>query len=119
MTAPATWEDLKIALEAWAARDDLEERIPEAISLAEAWFQREIFSPERIETATLTVTNGVANLPADFGGVKTVYVDGTRDTVLDQLTPSDLRRTYPGTETTTPCHFAIEGETMLFGPIPS
>lgn len=119
MAAPATWTDLKITLEAWAVRDDLEDRIPEAISLAEVWFQRELFSPEREEVATLTVTNGVASLPSDFGGVKMVYVDGSPDTVLLATTPDQLRDMYPTTDADTPCHYAIEGETMLFGPIPT
>jgi hypothetical protein len=116
---PQTWEELKACLAANMIRDDLEDIIPEKIAVTERWFQREIFSPEREVSVTLTITNGVATLPTGFGGVRTVYVDGTRDTVLDQVSPSDLRTRFPGTDTGTPLVFAIEGLTMLFGPIPS
>lgn len=119
MTAPATWEDLKITLEAWAARDDLEERIPEAISLAETWFQREIFSPEREESATLTITNGVAALPTDFAGVKRVYQDGDIIEGIEKVTMDTLRDLYPGSNSGTPRHYAIEKEQIAFGPYPS
>jgi hypothetical protein len=119
MAVPTTWTELKTELAALAIRDDLDDLIPNFIGYAENWFQRELFSPEREETATLTVTNGVASLPTDFGGVKMVYVDGDRDTVLSQVTPDRLRALYPSTDTDTPLHFAIEGETMLFGAIPT
>jgi hypothetical protein len=119
MAVPTTWTELKAELAALAIRDDLTELIPNFIGYAENWFQRELFSPEREETATLTVTAGSATLPADFGGVKMVYVDGTTDHVLNPMTAPQLRASYPTTTTGTPAHFAIEGETILFGPHPA
>lgn len=123
MTVPTTWTELKAQIAALSVRDDTDDpayqQIASFIGYAENWFQRELFSPEREETVTLTVTNGVASLPSDFGGVKMVYVDGSTDTVLVQTTPAELRAKYPTATTGTPAFFAIEGETMLFGPIPS
>lgn len=119
MAVPTTWTELKTELATLAIRDDLEDVIPNFIGYAENWFQREIFSPEREETATLTITDGVASLPSDFGGAKMVYVDGATDTVVNQTTPAVLRTMYPTSTTGTPLHFAIEGETMLFGPVPT
>lgn len=117
--AITTWSELKLALEAWTSRDDLEDRIPEAISLAEKWFQREIFSPEREEVATLTVTNGVASLPADFAAVKRVYQDGDVIENIERVTMDTLREMYPGTTSGTPRNYAIEREQIAFGPYPS
>lgn len=119
MAIPTTWTELKAELATLSIRDDLTDVIPNFIGYAENWINREVFSPEREETATLTVTSGVASLPADFGGVKMVYVDGTTDYVLAPMTPALLRASYPTTTTGTPAHFAIEGETILFGPWPA
>lgn len=119
MANPTTWAELKTSLTTRMIRDDLADVVAEHISTAECWMQREIFGPEREVSTTLTVTDGVATLPDDFGGVKLVYVDGTSDTVLEHVTPSELRELYPTANTGTPLHFAIEGETMLFGPVPS
>lgn len=119
MAVPTTYAELQTEIGTLSVRDDLEDMIPNFIGYAESWFQRELFSPEREESTTLTVTDGVATLPVGFGGVKMVYVDGSSDTVLKQVTPSALRAMYPTATTGTPLHFAIEGMTMLFGTIPS
>lgn len=119
MSVPTTYATLQTEIATLAVRDDLTDLIPNFIGYAENWFQRELFSPEREETVTLTVTNGVASLPTDFGGVKMIYVDGTTDTVLDPMTAAKLRTSYPTATTGTPMHYAFEGETVLFGPVPS
>lgn len=118
---PTTYEELKIALPIAMNRDDVEEAgiMPEKIALVERMFQREILIPEREGVTTLSpVTNTVA-LPADFHGLRTVYVDGATDVPLKQVTTTELRALYPTSATGIPCHFAIEGENMLLGPYPS
>lgn len=119
MAVPTTWAELKAEVANLSLRDDMTDLIPNFIGYAEALFQTVIFSPEREEVATLTVTNGVAALPADFSGIKTVYVDGDVDRPLLPLTPDRLRALYPTADTGTPIHYAVEGETMIFGPIPA
>jgi hypothetical protein len=91
-------------------------RLPYFIGRAEAYFQREIFSPDREVKASLVVASGVAALPPDFGGVKTVWIDGPVYRVLEAVTPSALRQRYPTAPYGSPLHFAIEGGTMLLGP---
>lgn len=121
MTAdPTTFSDLKTSLANWLNRDDLSTtEIPEAIAFAERRFQRDVFCPERELTTTLTATSQTVALPSDFWGVKTIYVDASTDVVLERLTSSDLRATYPDATTGTPAHYAIEGENILLGPIPA
>jgi hypothetical protein len=116
---PTTWTDLKAEIAALAIRDDLTDRIPGFIAYAERIFNRSVFSPEREETVTLSFTGQSASLPADFWGVRTVYLDASQDAVLEQVTPSKLRQLYPDASAGTPAKFAIEGETMLLGPVPS
>jgi hypothetical protein len=119
MSIPTTWTTLKAELATLAIRDDLEDLIPNFIGYAESWMRRELRSPEREATATLSITDGVAAMPSDFQGVLTVYVDGDVDVVLDQMTPQRLRAMFPTTTTGTPRYFAVDGETVLFGPWPA
>ena len=116
---PITWTALKTSLETWMIRDDLTDIVPECIAFVEREFQRLVFAPERIETATLSASGASVALPADFWGVRTVYTDTTPKRLLTQVTPSYLKELYPYSTTGILRHFAIEGETMLLGPPPS
>jgi hypothetical protein len=120
MVAPTTWTELKAELLADCMREDDEvliARLPYFIGRAEALFQRELFSPERETRATLIAAGGVVALPADFGGVRTVWIEAPVARVLEAVTPSALRQHYPAAAVGTPRHFAIEGETMLLRPL--
>lgn len=123
MAVPTNWTELKAAVATLANRDDTDDpaflQIPDFIAYAEDYFQKTLFMPEREDVATLVVTDGVAPLPADFGGAKTVYVDGSVDRPLVQVTADQIRKLYPTSEANTPTNYAIEGETMLIGPVPS
>lgn len=114
-----TWATLKADIATIAVREDLDDLIPTFISLAERIFNRTVFCPEREATTTLSATSGSVALPADFWGVRTVYLNATVDVVLEQVTPSKLRQLYPDGTAGSPRHFAIEGENMLLGPAPS
>jgi hypothetical protein len=121
MAAPTTWTELKAELLADCMREDDEAliaRLPYFIGRAEAHVQRELFSPERQARATLTPVNGVVALPVDFDGVSTVWINAPVARVLAAVTPSALRRRYSTAAMGTPRHFAIDGETMLLGPVP-
>lgn len=121
MTAdPTTWTMLKTSLGNWTNRTDLDTtEIPEAIALAERRFQRVVLMPEREVSYTATVTTQATALPTDLWGIVSVFADATTDIVLEKLTASDLRTKYPTAATGTPMHYAIEGENILIGPIPS
>jgi hypothetical protein len=121
MGSPTTWTELKAELLADCMREHdevLTARLPYFIGRAEAQFQRELFSPERDARATLMVASNVVALPADFGGVRTVWIEAPFVRVLDAVTPSVLRKRYLAAAVGTPQHFAIEGKTLLLGPIP-
>ena len=113
---PQTFAELKTSLINRAERDDLEENaiLEEVIAEVERRFQRDLWSPERETTDTLSATDGTAALPADFMGVRSVYVDG--DTPLERVTPSRLREMFPTNVTGAPGYFAIEGESLILGP---
>ncbi len=97
-----------------------DEQLEEFIAFAERDFQRRVFTPDREEAYSLSADAQSEALPGDFWGFKSgPYVDASPDVVLTKLSPGDLRATYPSGATGTPAHYAIEGENILFGPIPS
>lgn len=117
MADPQNWTDLKTSLESWLNRDDQADQIPEFISLAERRFNRTVFSPEREGSSTLTAAATVA-LPADFWGVKTLWLDTDPKVVLDSMTLGELRQHYSAATTGQPGNYAIQGTNLILGPSP-
>lgn len=87
------------------------------LSVVEARFNRRINAPEREITATKTVSN-YSTLPADCWQVRDVYLGGTSDVTLEQMSPDSARRIYGGTTTGIPKAYAITGTTMILFPTP-
>ena len=67
-----TYAELQTAVGNWLNRTNLTDRIPEFIQLAEARFRRKLDDLDQDASATITLTNGVGSLPADFGAMKSV-----------------------------------------------
>ena len=65
--AIGTFDELKTAVANWLGRDDLTDRIPEFIALAEGRMNRTIFAraQEVRATATLTAEDAYTALPTD------------------------------------------------------
>lgn len=57
-------------------------------------------------------------LPADFLGMRRLYLDGDPKNALDQLAPPDLHMKWAGSQTGVPKAYAIESDTIVFGPRP-
>lgn len=120
---PQTWAELKSSVERWLIRDDQVNRVPEYIALAERRFNRDIFSLEREETTTLSTTAESVALPADFWGVKAMWLDTDPKVVLDQMSLNELRQKYSAAATGQPGNYAISnsdsgGDVVVFGPSP-
>lgn len=118
---PATWTSLTAAVKTWAEQDFTDAQAQEFIGLAEEEFQCLIFTPDRESPLSITANALSETLPTDFWGFKSgPYIDGDMDTGLTRVTAAELRALYPDTtQTGTPWHYAIEGESILFGPVPS
>ncbi len=115
---PQTFAALKLAIEGWFhGNSEIAERAPEFIALAERRLNRMVFTPDRETTATLTAAATVS-LPADFWGVKSLWIDADPKVVLDPLTIDELMQTYPAASTGEPGHYAIVGSTLYLGPSP-
>lgn len=116
---PTTWSELKASLANWLNRDDLTlAEIPEAIALFERRAQRSLFAPEREIVADLTIDAEEVSLPADLWGIKALHLATDPRTVIEPMTPGQLRSTYPANAPGRPRNYALRGETILFGPAP-
>lgn len=118
--AISTYSELKTAVANWLERDDLTNRIPEFISLAED----RIYATLRIremETSTTLVTVGAQqtnSLPTGFLSARRLYVDGSPDTILEYRSPVNFWSIYGSQTTASPTVFTIEGENFVWAPIP-
>lgn len=120
---PITWTALKTSARAWLDSDTTgisDDQLEECIGLAERHFNRTVYTPDRESAFSISADAQSEALPSDFGGFKSgPYVDGATDVILERVTPGELRSMYPTSATGTPQHYAIEGENILFGPIPA
>ena len=89
---------------------------PLFIQLAEAMFNRRLHTLDCEGTATAAAAAQVA-LPADFKGLRTVYLDDYGP--LAQLGPDDFQKRYAeDTSTGVPEHYSLFSGTLNLGPIP-
>jgi hypothetical protein len=84
-----TYTGLTIAIAEWLERDDLTDRIPDFIRLAEARFRRELVMPDMEVQVALTPAVTVP-LPADFDSIRAMGIPGYD--AFDQLSPADFSR---------------------------
>jgi hypothetical protein len=120
--AITTYAELQTAIANWLNRDDLTSRIPEFIALAEAEFNRTIYTPDTEGAVSSTLSAETLLLPTDFRQARSLYIadsSGNRR-LLKQMSLPDLRLAYAESATSTPKAFAIEeGTTLVVGPAPN
>jgi len=114
-----SYSGLKLVIASWLERDDLGERIPDFIRLAEARFRRELVMPD-METQ-ISVTPAATNLlPADFDSIRAFGIPGY--TAFIQRSPADFYALpkLPNGDPTTgqPTEFAIVAGKFAFWPVP-
>lgn len=108
------WSGLQMSIAAYLERDDLSDRIPDFIALAEARFRREITRTEQETTVTLP-----GALPADCDSVRAIYLSDTPTATLEQVSPAELRSRYSGPDTGRPLVFALIADQIILGPVSS
>lgn len=115
-----TYSGLKDSIASWLKRTDLTTNIPDFIELAEARIARDLRLRKQITQATLTTTAGVQTvaLPADWLEFENVNIltSPPRNLTYVNIEHMDVR--FPSDFTGTPAVYTMEGEHMLFGPVP-
>ena len=123
--AIGTYAELQTAVANWLDRDDLTDRIPEFIALAEAKMNRvlRISLMENISTALSTV-GGQRDypLPAGFTGMKEFHLTTNPLTPLSYLTPEMMNRLWAGSTSGKPRAFTLFSDAgvrkIRLGPSP-
>lgn len=118
--AITTYSELQTAIANWLDRDDLTDRIPEFIALAEARFIRKIkhWRMEGRATANTVASTRTMALPSDYYSMRNLKLNnGSYTDVLEYMSPSVL---YEGSSTTggTPKYYTIQGNQIALEPIP-
>ncbi len=117
--ALANYSDLLTAVANWLDDSSLTDRIPEFIALAEAEFNRRLRTDDMAARVTATLDGQYLALPSDFKAMRSIHVEATPDTALEQMALGELYRAYSGYTTGTPRAYAIADGQIVFAPIPA
>lgn len=119
VSVPAAIPDvstLQSTVQDWLDRDDLADRVPVFIQMAEAMFNRELRTPEMEATKTFSAVNEDTNLPDDYLAMRAVYEDGSPDRPLRGMAPSALREEFDGSTGTPVAYCLVSGGIRLVPP---
>jgi hypothetical protein len=118
--AISNYTELKTAVANWLDRDDLTDRIPEFIALAEARFNRvlRLRSMEAKYTANTVAAQRNLALPTGYIQMRNFQVNTSPLTTLSYVTPEIYDRLWGGSRGGTPKFYTILANEVSFGPIP-
>jgi len=119
--AISNYTELKTAVANWLDRDDLTDRIPEFIALAEARFNRvlRLRSMEVKYTADTVAGQRNLALPASYIQMRNFQVNSSPLKVLSYVTPEIYDRLWGGSTQGTPEFYTILADEVSLGPIPA
>jgi hypothetical protein len=115
-----TYNNLKLAIADFLARDDLTSQIPDFITMAEARMSRELEtrSQEKRVTASTVAGNEYLALPTDLREVREVKLNTTPLTVLSYYSPSALDTKFSSGGQGKPLGYSIVGDEIKLRPVP-
>jgi hypothetical protein len=119
--AISNYTELKTAVANWLDRDDLTDRIPEFIALAEARFNRvlRLRSMEVKYTANTVAAQRNLALPTNYIQMRNFQVNTSPLAILSYVTPEIYDRLWGGSTQGTPEFYTILADEVSLGPIPA
>jgi len=119
--AIGTYAELQTAVANWLDRDDLTDRIPEFIVLAESRFNRvlRLRSMEAKYTANTVAAQRNLALPTSYIQMRNFQVNTSPLTTLSYVTPEIYDRLWGGSTQGTPKFYTILANEVSLGPIPA
>lgn len=118
--ALANYSDLTSAVADWMARDDLTDRIPDFIALAEATLNKVMRSPRMVTTASLAYTTNAVSAATPTDMIEPQFIVNASDVtnILEQCSVQQLimLRRHRLKTAGTPKYFAIVGQTVQIAP---
>ena len=118
--AISNYTELKTAVANWLDRDDLTDRIPEFIALAESRFNRllRIRAMESKQTASTVAGQQNLALPSRFIQMRNLQINTSPVTPMQYVTPEIFDRLYGGSSNGTPKFYTIIANELQLGPTP-
>lgn len=119
--ALTNYTDLLASVASWMNRTDLTSVIPDFVTIAESRMARDLRLRKQITSSTLTTSTSTraVTLPSGWLEFSNLTIDGTPDTILQAVTSEHLNANYPEAGySAKPIVFAVEGDSVLFGPLP-
>ena len=118
--AITNYNELDAAITAWVIKNYGDTRIGEFIALGEAHLNRELRYRDMEQTAdlSLTASTQTVSLPTRYVGARRLYLDLSPVRRLRYMAPVDFWSKFVSIETGTPSAYTVEGDTLVFGPIP-
>jgi hypothetical protein len=115
-----SYSTLQTAVSNWLDRDDLADRIPEFISLAEATFNRVLRIRAMETTLADTTPSGSKEdaLPTGYLQLREIHLTTSPIVSLSYITPEIMYRIRSGSTSGKPTNYTILGDNILFGPTP-
>ena len=119
--AISTYAELQTAVANWLDRDDLADRIPEFIALAEARMNRVLRIRLMEAKYTASTAGGQRNyaLPTGYLQMRNLQINTTPIRPCQYVTPEIYDRLYGSTTTGTPEIYTIIANEIQLGPIPA
>ena len=115
-----TYSTLQTAVANWLDRNDLTDRIPEFVALAEATFNR-VLRLRAMETTVADATPSGSKedaLPTGYLQMREIHLSTTPVVSLAYITPEIMYRIRAGSTSGKPNSYTIVGDNILFGPTP-
>ncbi len=118
--AIGTYDELKTAVANWLDRDDLTDRIPEFIALAEARMNRvlRLRMMESKYTASTVASQRNYALPTGYIQMRNFQINTSPVTPLQYVSPEIYDRLWGGSTGGTPQFYTIITNEIQLGPIP-
>ena len=118
--AISTYDELKTAVANWLDRDDLTDRIPEFIALAEARMNRvlRLRMMESKYTASTVASQRNYALPTGYIQMRNFQINTSPVTPLQYVSPEIYDRLWGGSTGGTPQFYTIITNEIQLGPIP-
>ena len=119
--AISTYDELKTAVANWLDRDDLTDRIPEFIALAEARMNR-VLRLRMMEFKYTASTVGAQRnyaLPTGYLQMRNFQLNTSPITTLSYVSPEIFDRLWGGSTGGTPQFYTILANEIQLGPIPA
>jgi hypothetical protein len=117
--AIGTYAELLTALENHLDDYDLDDRLPEFVTLGEARIGREVKARQMEQRVSTTPTTVYVNVPSDFVSIRGVRIQGTTIGFMDFITPDAFFAGFASSNAGLSNKYTIFGDEIIFPTVPT